>query len=89
MAISRDNFVNCLFLTLLLIGFDRSYAEIGVNEPNLNSFNFEQLKHDLFNANFSKYFEEYGFQENLKCLHELNAIRKGLTKPEFWALKRN
>lgn len=88
MALIRDNYFNWLFLVLLVIGFDCNDAEKETNNLNLNQLNFDQVKNDFFNVNFTKYLTEYGYQENFKCLRELNALRKGLSKNELWALKR-
>lgn len=59
------------------------------NHANINVFDFEQIKNDLF-SNVPNLISENGspnWTESHNCLSELNAIKNGLNNLEEWAVK--
>lgn len=69
---------------------------LNVCQANLNSFNFEQIKNDLFfksnldNLHKTSVFNESNSRKDIiKCAIELNQIKNGLKNKELWAMKSN
>lgn len=76
----------CLIFIVAYIG--RSVAKIQPNTTNLNGFDFEQMKKDLFTQHTSNNFYLEDISSNdLVCLSELAEIGSGLIKKQIWALK--
>lgn len=69
---------------------------LNVCQANLDSFNFEQIKNNLFFKSHlnnwhkaSVLNESNSTKDTIKCAIELNQIKNGLKNKELWAMKSN
>lgn len=81
-----------IFLKYILV----FVISLNVCQANLNSFNFEQIKNDLFFKSHinnwheaSAFGESNSIEDTIKCAIELNQIKNGLKNKELWAMKSN
>lgn len=90
MAIFQIKLSKFLYFVYFVICIKCNHGLAQTDEIN---FNFEQMKSDLFsfsdtdglNLTKTNGIEDIG--QYLKCIKDLNAIRKGLTNFEQWAMK--
>lgn len=90
MTDARIGFFLQLFLTLLVISVECNDFKFQSFNTNVELFNLEQLKNDLFSEIDRNRFSEYDFSNSKKsnnCLKELSEIKNGLINFEDWAIK--
>lgn len=78
-----------LQFAFVLVVFYIKYSDAQF-EPtkSFDLFDFERIKQDIFGKSIRTELE-YGNinKENVECLEQLNVIRRGLLKPQIWAMK--
>lgn len=84
---NKINYSIWFLLTFLVLYVSVNEAKLSPPEKNVNIFDLEWIKNDLFSkTNFD--FASGDARNQWQCIAELNAIKRGLTKSQLWAMKR-
>lgn len=87
MAVIRSDF--SMWIPLIFFVIYISSGDAQTNGIDLEFFDFEQFKHEIFLTNRSTEFADQNLPPNDQaCLDELKEVGNGLMETKLWALKR-